>query len=179
MRTTIIASAFWVTVALISGCGDAPAVQSRTAASETQIDGARYMLAEEPDDAIGVIEARQSASDGAPLTVVGRIGGTSSPWVDGRAAFTMLDASLVLVAEGTDAGDAEDGQFCTGDCCASERAHATMLVKILGDNGRVLEVDSRDLLGIAENDMVVVSGKAKKDKNGNVTLVADAVFVRR
>jgi hypothetical protein len=176
---TIIASALSITVALISGCADGPADRSRTAAAEDQIDGARYKLAEEPDDAIGVIEARQSATDSAPLTVVGRIGGTSSPWVDGRAAFTLLDASLVLVAEGTDAGDAGDGQICTGDCCAAERAHATMLVKILGENGRVLEVDSRDLLGIAENDMVVVRGKAKKDKNGNVTLVADAVFVRR
>jgi hypothetical protein len=179
MRIRTITSALWLTAALISGCGDAPAVQPRTAAAQAQIDGARYMLAEEPDDAIGVIEARQSASDGATLTVVGRIGGTSSPWVDGRAAFTLLDASLVLVAEGTDAGDAGDGQICTGDCCATERAHATMLVKILGDNGRVLVVDSRDLLGIAENDMVVVRGTAKKDKNGNVTLVADAVFVRR
>lgn len=179
MRIMIIASALSITIALISGCADPPVDRSRTAAAEAQIGGARYMLAEEPDHAVGVIDARQSASDGAPLTVVGRIGGTSSPWVDGRAAFTLLDASLVLVAEGTDAGDAEDSQICTGDCCAAERAHATMLVKILGDNGRVLEVDSRDLLGIAESDMVVVVGTAKKDKNGNVTLVADAVFVRR
>ena len=179
MRITTIASALWITAALISGCGDAPAVQSRTAAAEDQIDGAKYMLAEEPDDAIGVIDARQSASDGAPLTVVGRIGGTSSPWVDGRAAFTLLDASLVLVAEGADAGDSGDGQICMGDCCAAERAHATMLVKILADNGRVMEVDSRDLLRIAENDMVVVRGKATKDNSGNVALIADAVFIRR
>jgi hypothetical protein len=168
--------AFAVAAALLSGCGAAPDAQSRPAAEATAIDGARYTLAEEPDDAIGVIEARESASDGAALTVVGRIGGTTSPWVNGRAAFTLLDASLVLVAEGADSGE---GEICTGDCCAAERAHATMLVKFLDDNGRVLEVDSRQLLGIAENDMVVVRGKAKKDKNGNVSLVADTVFVRR
>jgi hypothetical protein len=179
MRTLLLSFVLSAIIALICGCGGAPDAGSRTATASPQIGGARYMLTEEPDDAIGVIEARQSASDGAPLTVVGRIGSTSSPWVDGRAAFMLRDASLLLVAEGTDAGDVGDGQICTGDCCAAERARATMLVKILGDNGRVLEVDSRDLLGVAENGMVVVRGTAKKDKNGNVALVADAVFVRR
>jgi hypothetical protein len=165
-----------VTVALSCGCGGGPDASRRAATASTQINGARYKLAEEPDDALGVIEARESAIDGAPLTVVGRIGGTVSPWVNGRAAFTLLDASLVVVAEGA---DNEEGEICTGDCCAAERAHATMLVKIVDDHGRVLKVDSRELLGIAENDMVVACGKAKKDKNGNLALIADAVFVRR
>jgi hypothetical protein len=162
-------------VAVFGGCGASDA-EFGAGAPSISIDGARYTLAEEPEDAIGVIDARESASDGAPLTVVGRIGGTTSPWVNGRAAFTLLDASLVMVAEGADTGE---GEICTGDCCAAERAHATLLVKFLDDTGRLLEVDSRQLLGIAENDMVVVCGKAKTDKNGNVALVADAVFVRR
>jgi hypothetical protein len=176
MRTLRLSFVLSATIALVCGCGGAPNAGSRVAIASPQIGGARYTLAEEPDDAIGVIDARQSASDGAPLTVVGRIGGTVSPWVNGRAAFTLLDASLMLVAEGADTGE---GQICTGDCCAAERSHATMLVKIVDDEGRVLEVDSRQLLGIAENDMVVVRGTAKKDKNGNVALAADAVFVRR
>jgi hypothetical protein len=176
MRTVHLLIMVWGASAFVIGCGRAPDAGSQSGTLITPIDGARYRLAEEPEDAIGVIDARESARDGAPLTVVGRIGGTVSPWVNGRAAFTLLDASLVLVAEGADTGD---GEICTGDCCAAERAHATMLVKFLDDNSRVLEVDSRQLLGIAENDMVVVCGKAKKDRNGNLALVADAVFVRR
>ena len=177
MRTMLLSVVLWGTAAIFSGCGASDS-GSTTQALSASTDGARYTLTEEPEDAIGVIDARESASDGEPLTVVGRIGGTSSPWVNGRAAFMLLDASLVMVAEGTDDGEA-DGQICMGDCCAAERAHATMLVKILDDKGRLLEVDSRRLLGIAENDMVVVCGKAKKHKNGNVALVANAVFVRR
>jgi hypothetical protein len=176
MKRLTVSLVFMITVSLVGGCGGAPDAGPGAATPSTQIDGARYKLAEEPDDALGVIEARESATDGAPLAVVGRIGGTVSPWVNGRAAFTLLDASLVVVAEGADNGE---GEICTGDCCAAERAHATMLVKIVDDQGRVLEVDSRQLLGIAEKDMVVVCGKAKKDKNGNVALVANAVFVRR
>jgi hypothetical protein len=175
MRTMLLSVALSSTVAIFGGCG-ASDVKFTAGASSKSTDGSRYMLAEEPEDAIGVIDARQSASDGAPLTVVGRIGGTTSPWVNGRAAFMLLDASLMMVAEGADTGD---GQICTGDCCAAERAHATMLVKILDGKGRVLEVDSRHLLGLAESDMVVVFGKATKDKSGNVALIADAVFIRK
>jgi hypothetical protein len=176
MKSIFVSLVFAGTAAVISGCGVASEVESGTASASTPIDGAKYMLAEEPDDAIGVIEARKSAADGATLTVVGRIGGTISPWVNGRAAFTLLDASLTLVAEGTDTGQ---GQICTGDCCAAERAHATILVKIVDQSGRVLSIDSRQLLGIAENDMVVVCGKATKDKTGNVALIADGAFIRR
>jgi hypothetical protein len=176
MRTILFAAMLGTAVAHISGCGRAPDTDSVTGTPSNPIDGSRYLLSDEPDDAIGVIEARESAVDGAPITVVGRIGGTTTPWVNGRAAFTLLDASMVLVAEGTDAGE---GQICTGDCCAAERAHATMLVKILDENGRVLAADSRQLLGLAENDMVVVCGKATKDKSGNVALIADAVFIRQ
>jgi hypothetical protein len=176
MRTVFLAAMFASTVAFIAGCGHAPHAESVFHTSTNSIDGSRYLLSEEPDDAIGVIEARESAADGDAITVVGRIGGTTSPWVNGRAAFTLLDASLVLVADGADSGE---GEICTGDCCAAERAHATMLVKILEERGRVLQIDSRRLLGLAENDMVVVRGKATKDKSGNVSLIADAVFIRR
>jgi hypothetical protein len=176
MRTMIFAAMFGIAVPFISGCGDATDAGSISGTTSNSIDGSRFLLSEEPDDAIGVIEARESAVHGGQITVVGRIGGTTTPWVNGRAAFMLLDASMVMVAEGTDSGE---GEICTGDCCAAERAHATMLVKILDENGRVLAADSRQLLGLAENDMVVVRGKATKDKSGNVAVVGDAVFIRR
>ena len=43
----------------------------------------------------------------------------------------------------------------------------------------VLAADARQLLGVAENDMVVVRGKASKDDNGNFSVLADGVHVRR
>jgi hypothetical protein len=140
------------------------------------IDGSKYLLAEEPDGAVGVIAARESVKDGEPVVVVGRIGGAANPWIGGRAAFTLLDASKSVVAEGADSGGNE---ICTGDCCAIERAACTMLVKVVNENGRVLPIDSRQLFGVATNDMVVVRGNASKDDSGNVVLLANGVHVRR
>ena len=65
---------------------------------------------------MGVIAARKSAEDGEPLVLVGRIGGSQNPWIEGRAAFTLLDASMNIVGEGADSCD---GELCTGDCCAN------------------------------------------------------------
>ncbi|MBA3481780.1 MAG: hypothetical protein H0T51_08195 [Pirellulales bacterium] len=172
IRTLLIV----VAATAVTGCGSSSPSGDAVSVTPTAIDGSKYLLADEPDEAVGVIEARESAEDGAPIVVVGRIGGATNPWVEGRAAFTLIDASMVMVASGED--DAE-GELCLEDCCAEDRAACTTLVKVLDDNGRVIAADSRQLLGLAEDDTVVIRGKANKDASGNFAVVAEGVFVRR
>jgi hypothetical protein len=159
----------------IVGCGEASDSSSYSSTSTANVDASLYTLAEEPDGAVGVIEARESAQDGKPLVLVGRIGGSDKPWIDGRAAFILLDASMTVVAEGE---DFEEGEICTGDCCAAELLHCTTLVKVVDAEGKLLAVDSRELLGLKESDMVVVQGTAKKDDSGNFVMLARGVYVR-
>ena len=160
---------------IFSGCNSS-SESSVEATPVASIDSSLYTLAEEPEGALGVIEARESAEDGVPLVVVGRIGGTVSPWVEGRAAFTLLDASITIVAEGE---DAEEGEICVGDCCAADRIGCTTLVKVVDQSGRLLTVDTRQLFQVNEEDMVVVKGIAKKDESGNFSLLANGIYVRR
>jgi hypothetical protein len=171
----LVVSTF-VAVAL-TGCGGSSAADANSqGVTPVSIDGSKYVLADEPDGALGVIAARQSAHDGEPIVIVGRIGGAVDPWIEGRAAFLLIDASKSVVAEGTESGGDE---LCAGDCCALERAACTTLVKVVDEGGRVLTVDSRQLLGVAANDMVVVRGQASKDDSGNFVVLADGVHVRR
>lgn len=158
------------------GCGTAPATEARTSRVAAKVDGTQFLLSEEPDGAVGVIAARESAQDGEPLVLVGRIGGTANPWIEGRAAFTLLDASMTVVAEGEDTAE---GQICTGDCCATERLACTNLVKIIDAKGQVVQVDCRELLGLKESDMVVIQGTAKKDNTGNFSMLANRLYIRR
>jgi hypothetical protein len=65
------------------------------------------------------------------------------------------------------------------DCCAVERSASTTLVKIVDERGQVLTVDTRQLLGVAANDMVVIRGRVSKDESGNFVVLADGVHVRR
>lgn len=161
---------------VFTGCGSTSQLSETAHATATPIDGSKFLLADEPDDALGVIEARESAENGAPIVVVGRIGGAANPWVDGRAAFTLIDASMAVVAEGQESAE---GEVCTGDCCAAERAECTTLVKVVDANGKLVVADSRQLLGVAENDTVVVRGKVNKDETGNFVVLAEGVYVRR
>lgn len=157
------------------GCsGDASSdSENLTSAS---VDGGDYLLDEEPDGAVGVIAARESVEDGTPLVLVGRIGGAANPWIEGRAAFTLVDPSITVVEPGTDSAA---GEICMEDCCASERSACTTLVKFVDEKGQVVPVDSRKLLGVSESDMVVVRGTAKKDDNGNFSMLATGLFVRK
>jgi hypothetical protein len=159
-----------------AGCGkgmDSTATAAH--ATAVNIDGSKYLLNEEPDGAIGVIAARETAEDGKPLVMVGRIGGAANPWIDGRAAFTVLDASMTVVATGEESA----GAICTEDCCATERLTCTAMVKVVDANGQMIAVDSRQLLGLKDADMVVVEGKAQKDKAGNFVMLANRVYIRR
>lgn len=176
MRTCLIILALTSAVPALSGCGASAEPPTPSAYTPVALDRSKYVLSEEPEGAIGVIAARESAHDGDSVVIVGRIGGAANPWIEGRAAFTMLDASKSIVAQGT---EPSSGQLCTGDCCALERAACTILIKIVDEAGRVLVVDSREAFGLTSEDMVVVRGKISKDESGNVALLADGLHIRR
>jgi len=162
----------------ITGCGKSTQSTATAAhATAINIDGSKFLLNKEPTGAVGVIAARESAEDGEPLVLVGRIGGSANPWIDGRAAFMLLDASMSVVAE--DEEDLAEGELCTGDCCATELLDCTTLVKVVDNRGKLVPVDSRKLLGLKESDMVVVEGTAKKDESGNFVMLVKGVYVRK
>lgn len=162
-------------VAISVGCGSAIESTAVASSASTNIDASQYKLVEEPEGAMGVIAARESIEDGAPLVLVGRIGGAANPWIDGRAAFTLLDPSMAVVANGEDTGETE---LCLDDCCAIDRQNCTTLVKVVDAQGKLVLMDSRELLGLKESDMVVVKGTAQKDKAGNFVMLANGVYLR-
>ncbi len=165
-----------ISVPFLSGCGQSTQSSATAAPAATiDIDGSKFLLSEEPTGAVGVIAARESAEDGEPLVLVGRIGGAANPWIDGRAAFTLLDASISVVAKGEGSGEAE---LCMGDCCAANRLASTTLVKVVDNRGKLVLVDSRKLLGVKASDMIVIEGTAKKDESGNFVMLAKGIYVR-
>jgi hypothetical protein len=136
----------------------------------------QYLLLEEPAAAKSVSEAKESAQDGEEVTLVGRIGGSDHPFVSGRASFTIVDTSLVPCNE-------KEGDMCKTPwdyCCDSDRLPAaTAVVKVVDDSGKTLAMDAKKELGMTELQTVVVTGKAKRDDAGNLTVLAPAVYVKR
>lgn len=161
----------------VSGCGQPAAQAISTTSTKTRpIDKSKYILNEEPDGAVGVMIAREDAKDQDDIVLLGRIGGRKNPWIEGRAAFMVVDAAMTVVADGKNSGAS---QICMDDCCDQLRTGCTTLVKIVDDQGKPLAIDARDLLDAKENDIVVVQGKVQRDEGeGTFTVIASGVYVR-
>ncbi len=145
-----------------AGAGDDPAAGA---------DKGPYLLAKEPAGAKGVKDVRKGAADGDEVVVLGRIGGSGSPFVAGRASFTLVDLSL----------EPCDDDGCGNPWCSADRnelKQAVTLVKFVDEQGKTLAQDAENVLGLKVLQTVVVRGRAKRDAGGNVTIVASGLHVR-
>jgi len=177
LRPTVAISAVALMLCTLCGCGQSSDPTRAGGDAPVDVDRSDYVLAEEPTGAIGVISAREETQDQEEIVMVGRIGGRENPWIEGRAAFMMIDAAMTVVADGAESAENE---ICMDDCCAGLRAECTTLVKIVDADGKPLAIDTRDLLDVKENDMVVVTGKVQRDDDeGIFTIAADSVYLRR
>lgn len=174
MTYRIVATAALVawTAGIFAGCNKSPTADEAAAPSA---EGAAYRLDSEPAGAKGVKEVRAAAEDGDKVTVVGRIGGDTNPWIEGQAAFLVVDTSLKPCNERDDDGCETPWDYC---CDLDTLPQSKAMVKVMGEDGRPLAVDARKLLGLKELQTVVVRGLARRDEAGNLTVLADGVFVR-
>lgn len=132
-----------------------------------------YLVDSEPTGVISVGEARAAIEDGQDVTLVGLIGGSTDPFVEGLAAFTIVDAKVPYCAP-------EEGCPTPWDyCCTQDQVKDNIAtVKIVNEVGKPVAQDARSLLGVTELSSVVVKGKAQRDDQGNLTVAATQVFVR-
>jgi hypothetical protein len=153
------------------GCGAGSQSSSPAAAAPD----ARYLLTEQPAGAKPVIDVRQTAQDGDEVVITGRIGGDVDPWVKGRAAFLIVDPSLVPCSE-------REGDSCPTPwdyCCDTDQlAESKATVKFVDEAGDTLPTDARELLGVKELQHVTIRGRAKRDDAGNLTVLAKAIYVK-
>ena len=145
------------------------------AGSEATVDGSRFVLISEPAGASDVIKVRENAGDGDEVVITGRIGGSENPWVDGQAAFSIVDGSLKACSDIEGDNCPKPWDYC---CESSKLPTSTALVKLVDENGKLIKADARKLLAVKELSTVVVKGKAKRDEAGNLTVLASGIYVK-
>lgn len=163
---------------IVLGCsGESPApADSAPPVSGSAVDGSEYLLSEEPEGAEDVIQVREAAQDGDEVRIVGRIGGGENPWIDGRAAFTIVDGSLKACSDIPGDSCEKPWDYC---CETHKLPEATALVKVVDKNGELVKSHARELLNVKELSTVVVQGKAQRDESGNLTVLASGVYVKK
>lgn len=155
---------------VVVGCQSKDASVSATGSNQSN---SSYLANSEPADAMPVGEARDKSQDGQEITLVGRIGGSSKPFVEGLAAFTIVDPKVPYCAP--DEGCPTPWDYC----CETDSVKTNIAtVKVVDESGKPVTQSARDLLKVKELAMVVVKGKAKRDDQGNLTVAANQIYVR-
>jgi len=139
-------------------------------------NGKKYLLAQEPAEAKDVVGVRKTARNGEAVVIVGRIGGSSNPWIEDRAAFKIVDRSLKACSDIPGDSCPVPWDYC---CETPQLPTSTALVKVVDNQGKLVEEDARSLLGVKELSTVVLKGKAERDQSGNLTILADSVFIQK
>jgi hypothetical protein len=170
MRMLVALSVLGMCAAAV-GCGT-----TATAPGGPSAEGKAYLLEAEPAGVKGVKALKVDSKDGEEIVAEGRIGGDTSPWIEGQSAFLIVDKSLKPCNEKDDDACPTPWDYC---CDTDELPSCKALVKIVDASGKPLATDARKLLGLKELQTVVVRGTAKRDEAGNLTVLANGIFVRK
>ncbi len=168
---------------LLSGCGQ---TDPRVTALRQQL-----VLAEEPAGAASIADAREqthpsspdgeppaSSSQGEEIVVVGRIhAGEFEPWAKGEAAFLISEALPDSAHEGSPDHDPANCPFCRRR--AEKAESVTALIQFRDEQGNVVPIDARELLGVEQNQIVVVRGRGHVDQLGVLIIAADGIHIRK
>ncbi len=138
----------------------------------------KFVLAAEPSGAKTIADSREQVGERPEVVVVGRIsGGDVEPWADGQAAFMIAEALPADDGHANAAGhDPTTCPFCRR---RAAKANATALVQFHGDDGKLLDIDARKLLGVAKDQTVVVQGQGSVNDLGVLVIAANGIHVRQ
>ncbi|MCD0460195.1 hypothetical protein [Roseiconus lacunae] len=169
-----LASMITLTLAVSVGCGGTESESENVVESAvgSTVDSA-FVSDTEPAGAVPVGTARESVENDEQVTLVGKIGGSQQPFVDGLAAFTIVDPKVPHCS--SDEGCPTPWDYC---CTMNQVKDNIATVKMVDESGAPVASDAKSLLGVKELSTVVVTGSAKRDSEGNLTVAATKVFVR-
>jgi len=157
----------------VAGCSGSSA-PSGGASGGPAATAVNFLVSEEPQGAIGVGEARKSSKNDGEIVVVGRIGGSEKPFVSGLAAFTIVDPKVAPCAP--EEGCPTPWDYC---CTQNDVKENIATIKLIDAAGKVPAQDAQQLLGVKELTTVVVRGTAKRSEDGNLSVLAKQVYVRK
>ncbi len=173
-----------ITALLLLASAPAPAAAAPVAsAMADEAIPASVFVTEKPKDAKELKDVKASAQKGDikkgdTVTVQGRIGGRTAPFVPGRAIFILADGRLVACSERSGDKCKTPWDFC---CETPDSLKAnTATVQIVGADGKPLKVTAEKSGGLATlSRLVVVGTVAEISKEGAFVINATKIYVEK
>lgn len=131
----------------------------------------KYVLTSAPSGATGVLAAKKEPNLGERVAVTGKV----REFVDGRALLVITDLSLKSCdEEGPMSTCPTPWDYCCTDPQTIAAASATVEFR---ENGELLHTSARGFHGLDHLAKVTVVGKPERDAAGNLTLVAEGIYL--
>lgn len=168
MKTTCLLLA---SVCVLASCKKAETETATATPSSAPSAALSQVLAAAPSGEPQAIPAiRTTAKPGEEITVKGRIMGSSSPFVDGRALFILGDAQMLTPCNEIPGDNCETPWDV---CCETpeDKKLATATIQIVDADGRVLKEPIEGIGGIAKLANITVTGKVAEGSSPDLLLV--------
>jgi hypothetical protein len=162
---------------LLVSCGENETSEISTPAAAAPSSELQSVLAAAPaGDAQEIHLIRTTAKPGDEITISGKIMGNAKPFVEGRAAFTVADPSIITPCN-ENPDDACDTPWDA--CCDTKEQKLIGLasVQVLGSDGRVLKENLEGVGGLTNLSSVTVTGKVADGSSAD-SLVVNATAIR-
>lgn len=180
MRTTsLILAISSVTSLILTGC-DKPTADkpsTGTSAQPAAAIPATLFVAEAPAGPKDVSEVKNASETGQDVVVVGRIGGSEDPFVDGRAVFTLADLKM----KACDEMDMPDSCKKPWDYCCEPRENIvanTCTIQVVDADGRPLKATLKGAGKLTEGARIVVKGKISQKQDQTLVINAESIYVK-
>jgi hypothetical protein len=181
MRRIISLSAVVVALGLVVvGCKDESSTtvqstgQSQQAGAPAEAIPAGLILAQAPEKATDVLALKQ-AKAGDEVVLHGKVGGRVAPFVDGRAVFQVVDATLQSCKD-------IPGDTCATPwdyCCDPDINKKSASIQVVGADGKPLRANLKGVGGLKELSDVTIKGTvAQAGEAGPVIVNATGIYVK-
>lgn len=169
----IVVTMMFGSILAMGGCGSS---------SGPSVEGQAVMLDAEPENAQNIVDFKSSLitglNPGGTAVVVGRIGSDEEDqWDTSQATFLLRDLSLETEAHDHAGDDHANCKFCQAE--KAKELESMALVRVVDENGSVIKMDARKLLGLKENHIVVAEGEGVIDEDGAFVFDASKIFIRK
>jgi len=154
-RALGVASGLVIGAMSLTGCGENGSAGGEDAAGAIEKDGATWVLADAPEGAVSIVEAKGSAAEGDRVVLRGIIGGEAEPMSDGSVVFRVVDTGLDNRCTEEDDHSAKPWDYC---CAASEDLVANSATVQVVDASGAPVAESASNFGFSPLDEVVVVG---------------------
>lgn len=152
---------------------------------------AKLLLSEEPSGAVTALDLRdqEGGFEQGEVVLVGQIGGMPNPWAETEKAFPWVvdEATFFLVdpataAEFVDHENSDPEHVANCPFCAREaqkNKDAIVAVTFTDEQGDPIAVAADRLLGLNENDVVVVRGHGRLLAGDLLVVEAEGIYIRQ